>query len=144
MNNVLKGAIAGFVATVVLSVLMIMKSMVGLMPELDVIAMLSEMMGGGPAMAWIIHFVIGTVMWGMGFALIVGSLPGSSLVMKGIVFGIGAWVLMMIAVMPMAGAGLFGLNIGIMAPVMTLMLHIIFGAVLGLVYGRSDAEGVST
>jgi hypothetical protein len=33
------------------------------------------------------------------------------------------------------GAGLFGMNMGIMAPIMTLVLHLIFGAVLGWVYG---------
>lgn len=37
---------------------------------------------------------------------------------------------MMVMVRPMAGAGFFGLNFGISASVMTLMLHIIFGAVL--------------
>lgn len=52
------------------------------------------------------------------------------------VFGVGAWLLMMVALMPMAGAGLFGLGLGIMAPVMTLVLHMIFGAVLGWTYGR--------
>ncbi|MET4104588.1 Mg2+ and Co2+ transporter CorA [Roseovarius sp. MBR-78] len=37
-------------------------------------------------------------------------------------------------VMPMAGAGMFGMNFGMMAPMMTLVLHIIFGAVLGAVF----------
>jgi hypothetical protein len=36
-------------------------------------------------------------------------------------------------VMPMAGAWLFGMAMGLMAPVMTLVLHVIFGAVLGAV-----------
>ena len=36
----------------------------------------------------------------------------------------------------MAGAGLFASNMGIMAAVMTLILHLIFGAVLGWTYGR--------
>jgi len=30
------------------------------------------------------------------------------------------------------------MKMGMMAPVMTLVLHIIFGAVLGLVYGRGQ------
>jgi hypothetical protein len=47
---------------------------------------------------------------------------------------VAAWLGMMIIVMPMAGAGLFGMNLGIMAPVMTLVLHVVFGAVLGAVY----------
>jgi len=44
-KNVLKGMVAGFIATMVLSALMIMKSMMGVMPELDVINMLTNMMG---------------------------------------------------------------------------------------------------
>jgi hypothetical protein len=35
----------------------------------------------------------------------------------------------------MAGAGLFGLDIGMMAPVVTLVLHVVFGVVLGGTYG---------
>ena len=135
-SNIFKGMVAGFVATVVLSALMVMKSMMGLMPDLDVIAMLSKMMGGSPlAIGWLAHFMIGTIIWGGLFAWLDPHLPGNSHWLKGITFGIGAWLMMMIAVMPMAGAGLFGLNFGMMAPVMTLVLHVIFGAVLGGVYG---------
>jgi len=36
--------------------------------------------------------------------------------------------------MPMAGVGLFGMTMGLMAPMMTLVLHVIFGAVLGVTY----------
>jgi len=48
----------------------------------------------------------------------------------------------MVVMMPMAGAGLFGLNLGIgmMAAVMTLILHIVFGAVLGLVFASLHSE----
>ena len=42
---------------------------------------------------------------------------------------------MMIALMPMAGAGLFGLGLGMTTPVATLVLHVVFGLVLGGVYG---------
>jgi uncharacterized membrane protein YagU involved in acid resistance len=134
MNNIGKGVIAGFVATTILSMLMLMKSAMGVMPELDIVAMLGSMMGTGPAMGWIAHFMIGSVVWGGLFAVLSPSLPGGNLWLKGVVFGIGAWLLMMVAVMPMAGAGFFGMSLGIAAPVMTLMLHVIFGAVLGGVY----------
>ena len=46
---------------------------------------------------------------------------------------------MMVGPMPMAGAGLFGLQIGMMAPLATLMLHLIWGIVLGFTYQRYDA-----
>ncbi len=136
MNNLVKGAIAGFVATIVLSALMVIKGMMGLMPELNVIAMLAGMMKTGATMAWLAHFILGAIVWGVGFAVLQGSIPGGNSIVKGIVFGIGVWVMMMVAVMPMAGAGMFGMNLGMMAPVMTLMLHVIFGAVLGGVYGK--------
>lgn len=141
-SNLLKGMAAGFVATVVLSALMVMKSMMGLMPQLNVIAMLSKMMGGPAVAGWIAHFVIGTVVWGGLFAWLNPQLPGQAQWLKGVIFAVGAWLLMMIAVMPMAGAGLFGAHLGIMAPVMTLVLHIIFGAVLGGVYRLERPDAV--
>ena len=134
MNNIVKGIIAGLAATVVLSLLMMMKSAMGLMPGLDIIVMLSAMMASGLAVGWIAHFMIGAVIWGGLFALIAPRLPGGSLWLKGVLLGIGAWVLMMVAVMPMAGAGFFGMKLGMAAPVMTLVLHVIYGAVLGSVY----------
>lgn len=134
MNKIVAGAVAGFAATVVLSVMMIAKGMMGIMPELDVISMLSAMMGAPAVMGWMGHFMIGTLAWGIGFALLFDKIPGGSAVAKGVIFGIAAWLGMMIMLMPMAGAGLFGMAMGIMAPMMTLVLHVIFGAVLGAVY----------
>lgn len=134
-----KGMIAGLAATIVLSLLMLMKTAMGLMPELDMVGMLSRMMGssGTPAVGWAVHFVIGVVVYGGLFALLDPRLPGGTHTVRGIVLGVVGWLLMMmVAVMPMAGAGLFALNLGIMAPVMTLMLHVIFGAVLGWTNGR--------
>jgi uncharacterized membrane protein YagU involved in acid resistance len=139
MPKIINGFIAGFAATVVLSVLMLLKGMMGLMPELDVIAMLSAMMKGPAAMGWIGHFMVGTVVWGGSFAILNEYIPGGSMIGKGIVFGVIAWLLMMIMIMPMAGAGLFGMNMGMMAPVMTLVLHVIFGAVLGIVYEKRSS-----
>lgn len=134
MRNISAGLLAGFVATVVLSAMMIAKGMMGMLPELNVAAMIANMMGVSVGVGWIVHFMIGTIAWGAGFAALNAMLPGSSVVVKGIVFGTAAWLGMMILVMPMAGIGLFGMELGIMAPIMTLVLHIIFGAVLGVVY----------
>ncbi|MDA8870327.1 hypothetical protein N9H93_02970 [Rhizobiaceae bacterium] len=131
--------IAGFVGTVVISVFMLLKSMMGLVPELDPIGMLAAMFGGPMALGWLMHFVIGTVAWGGGFALIYNLLPSNSSIAKGVILAIGAWLIMMLAVMPMAGKGLFGLEIGIAAPIMTLMLHVIFGVVMGLVFDKQLA-----
>lgn len=52
--------------------------------------------------------------------------------------GINGWAIMMLMLMPMMGQGLFSMNIGvgIMAPIMTFILHVIFGAVLGFAYEK--------
>jgi len=68
-----KGLLGGIVATAVMSALMLMKSAMGLMPQLDVI-------------------------------------PGGSALVRGMLFGAGAWLVMMVMVMPMAGAGFFGMK----------------------------------
>ena len=142
MSNVSRGIGAGLAATVVLSMIMVAKGMMGLMPELNVIAMLSSMMKMAPIAGWIAHFMIGMLAWGLGFVVFSEYLPGSTNVVKGISFGITAWAMMMLAVMPMAGAGLFGLNLGMMAPVMTLMLHVIYGAVLGFAYDKLGSDSI--
>jgi len=133
--NIKAGVISGFVATVVLSILMIAKAKMGVMPDLNAIKMLAGMMGAPLIMGWVAHFVIGTVIWGVLFAALADKLPGG-VMSSAIIFSIGAWLMMMIGPMPMAGAGLFGLHIGMMAPIATLMLHIIWGVVLGITYGR--------
>jgi len=142
MGTTGKSMIAGFIATVVLSVFMVIKMKMGVMPDLNVIKMMTTMAHGMlgtpavPIVGWVMHFMIGTVVWGVLFALIGKSLPGGGYVSKGLSFGVLAWVLMMVMVMPIAGAGFFGLSLGIMAPVMTLMLHLVYGAVLGGLYGK--------
>ena len=138
MQKITDGLISGLAATIVLSALMIAKSMMGLMPQLNVIHMLAHMLGTPLIVGWLAHFVIGTVAWGIGFALIHDAIPGGNAIAKGMVFATGAWLAMMILVLPMAGAGFFGSHLGPMAAVMTLILHLIFGAVLGGTFQRRE------
>jgi hypothetical protein len=140
MKHLFSGLVAGLGATVVLSVMMVAKTMMGVMPELDVIVMLSAMMGAPALVGWLAHFMIGTLAWGGGFALLDDAIPGNNTIVRGVVFGIAAWLGMMIMVMPMAGAGFFGMALGLMAPMMTLALHIVFGAVLGATFQALTAR----
>lgn len=141
MDNILKGMFAGLVATVVLTLMMFAKEAMGLMPALDPVGMIAGMMGVSTAIAWGVHFMIGTVIWGGAFAVLEPRLPGGDFWVKGVVLGVGAWLIMMVAMMPMAGAGFFGMQLGMMAPVMTLVMHLVFGAVLGAAYGMMLHRG---
>lgn len=141
MRDIPKGMLAGLVATIVLWLLMVLKAMMGLMPQLDLPKMLAGMMGSPdmPLVGWIVHFAIGIVVYGVAIAVLDSKLPGTSQVGHGIMLAVVVWLIMMVVLMPMAGAGLFGMNMGFMAAMMTLVLHVIFGAVLGWAYGRSIA-----
>ncbi len=136
--NIKAGLISGFIATLVLSLIMVMKAKMGLMPELNAIKMLAGMMHAPLIMGWVAHFMIGTVVWGLLYSLAVRVLPGG-VMGSALIFSVIAWMMMMVGSMPMAGAGLFGLKLGAMAPVATLMLHLIWGAVLGLSYKKITA-----
>ena len=143
--NVQAGLIAGFTATVVLSILMIAKSSAGLMPQLnpieDIVYVADRLIGMTLPLpfGWIGHFVLGTVAWGIIYAALQASLPGAPVV-KGLIFGALAWLAMMIIFMPLAGHGLFALSLGPQATVATLVLHLIYGAVLGVAYAKVAHE----
>lgn len=137
MRNVSRGMAAGLAATLALSALMIVKATFGLLPEVDVIGLLAEASATSRTLGWIIHLVIGIVLWGGLFARFYPYVPGSNPLRKGLVFATAGWLVMMLVVLPLAGVGLFGLGVGMILPVMTLLLHWVFGTILGAAYGRS-------
>jgi len=92
------GRVAGFVEIVDLSLMMMAKGLMG----------------------WMDHFMIGPLAWGGGFAVLYRSIPGNTSLVKGILFGIAAWL-------------------GMMVPLMALVPHIIFGAVMGTVFHMQAA-----
>src|SRR5499427_11066380 len=139
------GIAAGFVATVVLSAMMLVKHSMGLVPELnpieDIVHVADHLTGMTLPLpfGWIGHFVLGTVAWGIIYAALQASLPGAPVV-KGLIFGALAWLAMMIIFEPLAGDGLFALSLGPQATVATLVLHLIYGAVLGVAYAKVAHE----
>ena len=143
--NVKAGLIAGFIATVALSIFMIAKGAMGLMPQLNPIedivhvAQVVTSLNLPLPFGWVGHFFLGTVIWGLIYAALQASVPGAPVV-KGLIFGALAWLAMMILFMPLAGHGLFALSVGPQAVVATLVLHLIYGAVLGVVYAKVAHE----
>jgi hypothetical protein len=139
--NVKAGLIAGFIATVALSIFMIAKSAMGLMAQLNPIedivhvAQVLTSLDLSLPFGWVGHFFLGTVIWGLIYAALHATLP-SAPVVKGLIFGALAWLAMMILFMPLAGHGLFALSLGPQAVVATLVLHLVYGAVLGVVYAK--------
>jgi len=136
MQTIPRGIVAGLVATVVLSLIMILKAAVGLLPQVNIVALLATLLGAPMLIGWLAHFVIGALLWGIIFALIYPQLPGRGTGAKALVFSVAAWLAMMIVFMPATGAGFFGWAIGPPAAVATLVLHLIWGAILGATFAR--------
>jgi len=141
MSNPTRGALAGFVASLVLAGIFLLNSSFDVMPESDIIRLVMNLGGGNLSLAsaWADHFIVGTLIWGLGFGASdsFGSRPAPWL--KGIIFGVLAWLLMMVAFMPLAGSGFFGAKIGPSVPAGMLVLHLVFGTVLGATYGLLTA-----
>ena len=136
MQTLPRGIVAGLIATAILSCVMWLKAWLGLLPQVNVIAMLATLVSGPLWFGWLAHFVIGAVLWGMLFALTYPYIPGRTTLVQSLVFAVGAWLAMMILLMPATGAGLFGLGIGMSAPIATLILHLLWGAVFGVAFAR--------
>ena len=135
------GVLAGFAATLAISALMIAKAALGILPELnpiaDIVNVIDAFTGANlPAAAgWAGHFVLGVILWGVAYSWLERILPGSAVV-KGLLFAVIIWLAMMILFMPAAGHGFFGMGLGAPAIVATLALHLVYGAALGVVYER--------
>jgi len=143
--NVKAGLIAGFIATVALSIFMIAKSAMGFMPQLNPIEDIVQVAQALTSVnlplpfGWLGHFFLGTVIWGLIYAALHASLPGAPVV-QGLILAALAWLAMMILFMPLAGHGLFALSLGPQAVVATLVLHLVYGAVLGVVFAKVAHE----
>jgi hypothetical protein len=114
---------------------MLMKDAMGLMPQFSMIGMISGMMNVSHAMGWVVHFMVGTVLYGGVFGWLAPVFFDGSWWLAGAVLGALGWLLAMTMLMPMAGNGFFGIKLGGMVTVMSLLMHLLFGIVLGWAYG---------
>ncbi|NOY28031.1 MAG: DUF2938 domain-containing protein [Oligoflexia bacterium] len=134
-QDIQKAILAGVIATAAMSAVAAMAPLMG-MPPMNPAAMLASQMGGSIALGWAAHFMIGIIL-ALAFALVLRSrLPGPAPV-KGALFAIAPWLMAQLVMMPMMGMGLFS-GSALMAGG-SLMGHLVFGSVLGLVYRPSQA-----
>ena len=134
--NIKKAIVAGLAGTAVMTALMLMAPMMG-MPPMNIGKMLGSMMGGITTLGWVAHFMIGTVLAVIYAALFASRLPGPP-ALRGMLFGLAPWLLAQVAVMPMMGAGFFSGSAVVASG--SLMGHLVFGAVVGAVYGRGHSS----
>lgn len=147
--SVEKTILAGFAATLAITVLMYATPMLG-WPRMDTAAMLGSIVTGIPpepgSGAWwmglLLHGVNGAIVFPLLFAyMLYGLLPGRPVV-KGTLWGLTLWLLSQAVVAPMLGIGFFATA----TPSPALMVlgsfigHCVYGAILGGTAARRPAR----
>jgi hypothetical protein len=134
-----KGVIAGFFATCVLTGIMLLFSAAGVLPELDIVGHIDKLGSIQRAAAWVDHYIVGALLWGPIFAAFDATTAETRpRWQKGLMFGVITWFLMMLLFMPVIGAGLFGLRLGLIEPIGMLGMNLVYGLVIGVVFDLLD------
>ena len=81
-----------------------------------------------PGLSWVMHFAVGTFLWGPLLALLSPVLP-SPFWFKGVAFGAIAWLLMLLVTWAADPTSPPQANLE------PILLHLFFGGVLGWLYG---------
>jgi uncharacterized membrane protein YagU involved in acid resistance len=130
--------LSGIAATAAMSVVaMFVAPMMG-MPKMDFGVMLGSgnpMMPMPYFMGWIVHFMVG-IIFAIIYATVAIKVLKGAYFFKGIIFAIGIFIMAQAVMMPMMGNGFF--SNGNMSLIMgSLIGHLVFGVVLGIVYGHT-------
>jgi hypothetical protein len=150
--NSVRAVLAGIAATAAMTILMIVGAKMG-MPEMPMTRMLGSMFASpdrATLLGMIMHFIIGGVLFSLAYAWVIEPrLPGGAAV-RGLIYGFVVWIVAGL-MMPVVGMmhplikagrmrspGLFMIGMGgMLAPVGSLMGHLLYGLVLGSAYRRT-------
>lgn len=136
MSRVQKGLVAGFAATAVVSIIEAINMSVGhwavAFPQLLAVILQSP---DTLVLGWVGHLVAGVALGAL-FGVLCPRLPTDTPESKGILFAVGAFILMGLVIAPIGGAGMFFMRAGFGTLAWMVASHAVFGIALGSVYGR--------
>jgi hypothetical protein len=104
--------------------------------KMDIAGKLGDMTRTGPVAGMIMHFLVGSVIFGLIYAFVLFRfLPGAPW-QKGILSGVIFWLGLEAVMTPMIGGGFFSSQMGGMKIVVAaLIAHLVYGAALGGIAG---------
>ena len=124
---------AGVIGTLVMTAVGVWMAPFMGIPRMNPAEMLASAMGGSLVIGWGAHLMVGTIL-GVTYAVVAPWLPGPPLV-RGALYGLTPFLLAQVVVLPMMGMPLFSGSIAVAMG--SLIGHLIYGAIVGGVYGRS-------
>lgn len=138
-----KGVLAGLAATVPVAILILIQGAVGLLPQVDFIALLTNLTGfGWGGTGWVFLFLAGGLL-GIGFSALdahVGHVTGAGEIAHGGLFAVLLWAALMLVILPIYGGDVFGVAFA----VAVLVGILTYGIVMGAVYAAMKPEEVMT
>lgn len=141
-NRIGRGFGWGVAATVVMSAFMLLATATGISPLPQPIpaAIARGLLGEGSPAPLIVGFaIVAHLGYGGVWGAVLAALVRPVTLGRGVMLGLGLWLLMQILVLPLLGWGLFGSAISMRVAAGTLVLHLIYGATLGLTMDRASA-----
>ena len=130
-----RAIIGGLAGTVVFTLMMrfLAPEMIG--HPMDIATLLGAFTGLGTSAGVVMHFLLGTVGFAIGFLIVGPYLPGPGW-LRGVTFMTGVWFLGGVIAMPILGVGLFfG---GAKEAMAAFFGHVALGAILGMVARLPD------
>lgn len=142
MSTIGDGLLPSLTATLVLLVVTAMVVSTSLMPFADRPVRIADLLGDPnlPLLGRVVYLVVGTSVCAIAMATL-GSRPGSKPRAIGPLIGVAGWLITTVTFMPLGGAGMFAMAKGAVVPASTLVLQLVFGAVLGSTYGWLRSGG---
>ena len=125
-----RAIVGGLAGTIVFTLMMkfLAPAMIG--HPMDIAAVLGKFTGLGTPAGVVMHFVLGTLGFAIGFVIVGPYLPGPGW-LRGVILMAAVWFLAGLIAMPVLGVGLFfG---GAKEAMAALIGHVVFGAILGMV-----------
>jgi hypothetical protein len=141
LHDLKKGAFAGLIATIPVAILAVLKHVLDLIPQLNLVGILTNLSSiPWPGIGWVLLFVVGAIL-GMGFAALdshVSDTTTTGEMVRGAFYGFLLAVILMLILIPLYGrVGTLGFALGIIGTCL------VFGAVMGIAYERMKPEHVT-
>lgn len=125
------GLVGGFAGALVMAVLMML--MLGKRIKDAPPSIMAEKMFGDSEKRPMVLFPVMAI-WGIIYGIVVSLAGFTSYIVTGLWFMLIPWTMMNIVMLPMAGAGLFGSKRWNMIWMLSLVMHVIWGVIVGLVF----------
>ena len=141
MNIDLSRAVTGgLVGTAVMTMVGLFAApMMGSLP-MNPAELLAGAMGGNLVLGWGGHLMIGMVL-ALSYAVVGSLLPGPGIA-RGVIYSIAPFLMAQLLVMPMMGMPFFSGSASMAMG--TLVGHLVYGAILGQIYGEVGVTQVTT